>query len=121
MSADRAPTFIDDRRGPDADAWHDPHDIIPEAFKQRYADCASARAALRKAEQAPTTTDTDALPRCPECESIKIHTKTAVVEQSNQRSEPYCCSECTAHFATPKTPVNDEHGQQTTLDRRGWE
>jgi hypothetical protein len=118
MSADRAPMFVDDRDcGPNADAWHDPHDIIPDAFHERFADCASARAALQQAEQAPTDSDTDALPRCPAdgCGSIKIQHKPGMVRQSNQRDGDFTCNECGSHFDTPRESVNEAVGEQATL------
>jgi len=118
MSADRAPMFVDERDcGPDPTEWHDPHDIIPEAFRERYRDCESARAALRRAEQAPSTTDTDTLPRCPAagCGSIKIQHKPGVVRQSNQRDGDFVCNECGHHFDTPRESVAEAYGTQATL------
>jgi DNA-directed RNA polymerase subunit RPC12/RpoP len=79
---------------------------------------------LRRAEQAPTTTDTDTLPRCPECGNPSgVRTKTAAVEQAHQIDTAYKCASdgCGHHFDEPAASINEKYGEQTTLNRRKWE
>ena len=56
-----------------AEEWNDPHDLVPESFKNRFSDYDSVRDARRHAERLPSTTavdeNTDA---CPSCGSIQV-------------------------------------------------
>jgi DNA-directed RNA polymerase subunit RPC12/RpoP len=117
MSADMPPQrWIDDRQRKPAE-WRDPHGVIPEAFEQRWRDrgATTAREALQMAEREPTATDTDALPRCPECDSIKIQLKTGVGERDREIDTAYKCNHCGHHFDDPGPSVNERYGEQTAL------
>jgi len=114
MSTDRE--FVDDRY--DAPDDPDPYDIVPNDFIQNWGgpEVTTIAGALRVAEQAPSTTDRDEMPRCPECESVKLRIKPGQ-EQSNSREGSYQCVSCKAHIETPLPPEKpDETTTQATLD-----
>ena len=117
MSADRADPeqFVDER---ESDGWHDPYDIVPDAFRRRYAGCDSVREALRQAEQAATTSDADTFARCPECLSVKITRKSEHVAMDHKRQTAYKCLAvgCGEHFDEPAPSREDcRPGEQATL------
>lgn len=110
MSAKRR-QFVDDRNHD-----RDPYDIIPEGFLLAY-NASSISEALKKAEQAPSTTPEGELRRCPDCGSIKVLSKPGHREIPNKRSEKYKCGECGGHFDTPDDPKDKSApGEQSTLD-----
>jgi ribosomal protein L37AE/L43A len=93
------------------EAWtdRDPYDIVPEAFKARYDS-------IREAELEKTTTDTDELPRCPDCKSTNIRGKrSGMVEMPHERPEDHTCNHCGLHFDDPAPPRAERIGRQATL------
>jgi DNA-directed RNA polymerase subunit RPC12/RpoP len=96
MSADTTP--VDDRT-PERPA--DPHGIIPESFWEHYDS-------LREAEQAPSTSDTAAEERCPECLSARVRLKQdSLREQPNREPENWKCLNCSEHFDQPYNAAAD--------------
>jgi len=118
MSAKRAtpdPDFIDDRHGDD-DA--DPYGIVPDGFVERWG-ASSIDEALRKAEEAPSTTPDGEMRRCPnpDCGSIKVIAKPGHKPMPNKREESdFKCGECGFHFSDPAPSREDSMpGEQATF------
>jgi len=115
MSAKRPtpdPEFVDDRHGDDE---RDPYGIVPDGFVERWG-ASSIDEALRKAEQAPSTTPDGEMRRCPDCGSVKIVSKPGHKEMPNKRDEPLKCGECGAHLSSA-APSREESmpGEQATF------
>jgi DNA-directed RNA polymerase subunit RPC12/RpoP len=108
MSTKRAPT-------PAADGEADPHDIVPDSFLEQYPEADSIADALRAAERAPSTTDRDALPRCPDCGSTKLQLKTGSADRERAIDTAYKCNHCGSHVDDPAPSVNEAVGEQVTL------
>ena len=100
-----------------ADEWHDPHDIIPEQFRERFGDSETVADALRRAALRESTTPLGERPRCPECNSTHVSVKPSRVGET-ERTERYKCgkSDCMARFEEPAfntaTPMNDNRPYQ---------
>ena len=102
MSANRHPPTTD---GPDAD----PHGIVPEDFCRNWG-ATTISEALRIAEQAPSSTPETELPRCPDCGSPSIMTKSCRFADHEQRRDgQWRCRACGSHFDEPTTLA--EEGQ----------
>jgi hypothetical protein len=84
-----------------ADEWHDPHEILPVQFRQRYGDSETVADALRRAEARPSTTDPSERSCCPECYSIAITPKAPSMHVEQRRKGAWECSECHNHFDDP--------------------
>jgi transcriptional regulator with XRE-family HTH domain/transcription elongation factor Elf1 len=85
--------------------------IAPDGFVEQY-DADTVEEALRKAEEAPTSSDPDTFSRCPgrtktgdACLSTRIHTKKPGGECEHRRDEPKKCTNCWLHFSVPVAPV----------------
>ncbi len=51
--------------------------------------------ALCRAQQAPTTTPDDELPRCPECQSVRLRARPGTPhQQPEKRDTDYWCENC---------------------------
>lgn len=112
MSAKRADEWVDDR-DPMAD---DPYGIVPDDFMSDYPAASTIGEALRLAELAAADTDPRDAERCPECESIRITTKSKHVEMEHKRSEAMKCESCGAHFDEPlESREAAAPGEQATL------
>jgi hypothetical protein len=100
-----------------AEDWDDPHDIIPEQFRERFGDSETVDDALRRAESQPSTTSLGERPRCPECNSTHVSVKPSRVGET-ERTERYKCgkSDCMARFEEPvfntAIPMNDNRTYQ---------
>lgn len=79
-------------------------EIAPEGFLERY-DADTYETALRCAEQQPSTTPRDRMPRCPnpECTSVRISRK-AGVDMSHAVESDYVCTRCREHFNEKMPP-----------------
>jgi predicted RNA-binding Zn-ribbon protein involved in translation (DUF1610 family) len=97
MSATHAPADADAPDDDDTD--HDPYGIVPEGFCAAWgAD--SIPEALRRAEQAPSTTVASDRGYCPDCGSVRIAEKPSD-NTAQRRREDYECHHCGAHFDQP--------------------
>ena len=69
-----------------AEDWHDPHDQIPEQFRERFADSETVAAALRRAESLPSSTPDSERRCCPDCFSVSITPKSnsSMTESTNR-------------------------------------
>jgi len=105
--------FVDER---EHDGWHDPHDIVPDAFRRRHPDASTVAEALRQAERAATNSDPDEFPRCPECLSVRIRRKDGHLSMDHKIEAAYKCSNCGGHFDEP-APSREaaRPGEQATL------
>jgi hypothetical protein len=102
-----------------AENWNDPHDIIPEEFREEFADSETVADALRRAALRPSTTSLGDRPRCPECNSTHVSAKASQIEgDENRREGGYKCgkTDCMAHFDEPvyntAIPMNDNRTYQ---------
>jgi ribosomal protein L37AE/L43A len=85
-----------------AEDWHDPHGIIPEAFKNTYPNADSVRAALRHAERLPSSTPAGERPTCPECDSVTI--SPVGTGQGRTSRWDWKCGKCKNRFNEPDKP-----------------
>lgn len=89
---------------PEPDEWGFDTDgvaiAIPEQFVAQYGHCETLADALAAAEQAPTTTDTDELARCPRCYSQRVVSKPGYDSQHTQPGT-LVCTDCRAHLGIP--------------------
>ena len=85
-----------------AEDWHDPHDLIPEQFRERFGDSETVAAALRRAESLPSSTPDSERRCCRECYSVSITPKMdTMAQQPNRRAGAWKCTECEEHFSEP--------------------
>ena len=86
-----------------AEDWHDPHDLIPEQFRERFADSETVAAALRRAESLPSSTPDSERRCCPDCFSVSITPKSnsSMTESTNRLEGSWKCTECEHHFDKP--------------------
>lgn len=56
---------------------------------------------LHEALHQRSTTPSEKRPRCPECRSANLRSKTGKWEIDNAREEEYYCSQCYTHFDEP--------------------
>lgn len=85
---------------------HDPHDIIPDEFREEYGS-------LREAMREPTTSDPDTLPRCPECYSYNIRRKPDTIADKPQKKDgDWKCQNCLNHFSSPLPPKKEQEGSE---------
>lgn len=83
---------------------------IPDEFYDEFGT-------IEAAQQAPSSTDEDAQPRCPHCDSVNIVPKApSSVAQPDRKAGDWRCQHCTAHFESPNPPRSDEVGEQVTLE-----
>jgi len=99
---------------------HDPHGIVPSDFVRAWNSQTSETVttipeALAVAERAPSSTPHGELRRCPECSSVSVSSKTAIVERENTKEGTHKCSACGAHFDEPLPSEESElaHSQAT--------
>ena len=85
----------------------DPHGILPNNFLESWGE-RNVAAALRAAEEAPSSTPDGELRRCPYCDSIKVRSKPGHQEIPNKRPENHKCGECGEHFDSPADPIPSE-------------
>ena len=116
MSTDRREReeFVDDReteRIPDDAPLRE---IVPDDFVARSGE-STLRDALKAAER-QTSRDPDALPRCPDCLSVRIRSKKGRPSRSDRKDGDYKCTSCSHHFDEP-APSREEvrDGDQSTL------
>ena len=115
MSTDRREReFVDDReteRIPDDAPLRE---IVPDDFVARSAE-STLRDALKAAER-QTSRDPDALPRCPDCLSVRIRSKKGRPSREDRKDGDYKCTSCSHHFDEP-APSREEvrTGDQTTF------
>ena len=115
MSTDRREReFVDDReteRIPDDAPLRE---IVPDDFVARSAE-STLRDALKAAER-QTSRDPDALPRCPECLSVRIRAKKGRPSREDRKEGDYKCTSCSHHFDDP-APSREaaRDGDQSTL------
>jgi DNA-directed RNA polymerase subunit RPC12/RpoP len=84
----------------------DPHGIVPNSFWEMYDS-------LREAEREPTTTDTDTLPRCPDCRSHCIRQKPdTIADQPRAKEGDYKCKNCLNQFNSPLPPKKEQEGSE---------
>ena len=127
MSVDRnsSKQFVDDRHPTSRidpaklvyyeRAGVDPESVVPEGFCQRYGTT-SIRRALRRAERDARDGDDRQLPRCPDCGSTKVLSKTGAREIPNKTDTDKKCGECGSHFSTPAASREESMpGDQSTL------
>ena len=98
-----------------ADEWDDPHDLVPQSFKNRFSHHDSVRDALRHVERLPGSTavdeDTDA---CPSCGSIQV---SPVGTGNHELSEwNWTCNKCNKRFNEPDTADMDKHKESRRSD-----
>lgn len=97
-----------------ADDWDDPHDLVPEAFREAHPEANSVVEALETAQGAPTTTPKEEQDRCPRCGSRNISSKSYKRENHKRIETDYKCNRqgCRYHFDTPADentiPMTDE-------------
>lgn len=85
-----------------AEDWDDPHDLIPDQFREQFADSETVAAALRRAESLPSSTPDSDRSCCPGCYSVAITPKMDTIgEQPNRRAGAWKCTECQEHFSEP--------------------
>ena len=98
------------------DATIDPesHPIVPDDFVQTMRDeCADPDRiedfddALAYIERAPSSTDPTTLPRCINCGSICVTTKTAMSKRVNQKDGAKKCMSCNYHANKTLPPLED--------------
>ena len=113
MSTDRD-DFVDDRDRPRIPDDAPLREIAPDDFVAR-SSASTLRDALIEAERA-TSRDGDALPRCPECLSVRIRRKDQRLAMPHRKDGAYKCTNCSAHFDDP-APSREEarDGTQETL------
>jgi len=75
-------------------------EIAPDDFLSTWG-ASSYEEAIKEAEQAPTTTPDEELPRCPECESQRIKSKTEKHDGQGAKDGAYVCATCRNHFDDP--------------------
>ena len=97
MSTDHADAVDSDH---DA-GWHDPHDIVPDAFRERYSHAESVSEALAIAENEASDTDPDEFERCPSCLSVRLRTKPSGKDIPNKVDGDMKCTGCGEHFDNP--------------------
>ena len=106
-----------------ASDWTDPHDIIPESFRDRFGDCESVDEALAVAEQQPSSTPEHEQRKCKVCGSLRIRHKSGHTEMPHKRPEDWKCTNCGEHQDDPITPNDPDtmHGTGTTDDRKPFD
>ena len=89
---------------------HDPYGIVPDSFVDDY-DAETFEEALRKAEEATTTTPDSEQPRCPDCGSKHIIQKNSRKPCHNRIETNWKClkSNCLHHFDEPADPIPFVH------------
>lgn len=86
-----------------ADEWHDPHGLVPEAFKNTFSEHDSVRDALRHAERLPSSTPPeDRAGACPQCGSVGI--SPIGTGQGDGSANDWKCNECEHRFKEPDKP-----------------
>jgi len=97
-----------------ADDWHDPHDILPEQFREQYGDLETVADALRLAERQRSTTPDGERPKCPKCGSLSVEQRTERSQRYKSDISAWKCraSGCLHDFDTPAEettiPMTDE-------------
>lgn len=83
---------------------HDPHDIAPDGFFERFDGVKQASWDLS------STTDRADLTRCPECASTSITPKGDPIGSACDHRKPggWRCKSCYCHFSEPAPSANDE-------------
>ena len=106
-----------------ATEWDDPHDILPESFRERYRECDTVEQALRKAERRESTTPDDERRKCKVCGSHRLKKKIKRREVVNRRPEKFVCTTCGEHQDDPITPNDPDtmHGTATHDDRKPFD
>jgi hypothetical protein len=86
-----------------ADGWNDPHDLVPQAFKNTFPEHDTVRDALRHAERLKSSTPPeDRAGTCPECDSISI--SPIGTGQREGSANDWKCNECEHRFTDPNEP-----------------
>ena len=97
-----------------ADEWHDPHDIIPEEFREEFGDSETVADALRRAEGRPSTTPDSERERCPFCGSLSVEQRSPRSHQLQPDLSAWKCRAegCRRGFDSPADettiPMTDE-------------
>ena len=115
MSTDRPDAeFVDDRETEPIPDDAPLREIVPDDFVARSGE-STLRDALKAAER-QTSRDPDALPRCPECLSVRIRSKKGRPSREDRKDGDYKCTSCSHHFDEP-APSREEvrDGDQSTL------
>lgn len=89
-------------------------EIAPDDFLSTWG-ASSYEEAINRAEQAPTTTPAEELPRCPECQSQRIKHKTEKHDGQGAKDGAYVCTACRNHFEEPVylDPASEEAAEES--------
>jgi len=84
-----------------ADEWHDPHDLIPEQFREEFGDSETVADALRRAELRESSTSDSERRCCPECYSVQVSPKAPSMYTEQRQNGAWKCESCHDHFDEP--------------------
>ncbi|MDR9382712.1 MAG: hypothetical protein RI560_13715 [Natronomonas sp.] len=88
----------------------DPHGIVPDSFWEEFDSIEEAR------NQAETTPE-EKKKRCPECRSTHLTPRSN--KPVSQTVHDWLCKKCRHSFDDPLPPLQEEVGEQTTIDGFG--
>jgi len=94
-----------------AEDWHDPHGVVPESFKNAFAEHDSVLDALRYVERLPSSTPAGERAACPDCGSVGI--SPIGTGQLDATAWDWKCDECENRFNEPDKPDMSRYDNST--------